>query len=222
MTATEPLPYPDQPHQRRHGPVGYVDWSSYKPWLRDEFEFRCVFCCLRETWFPHGSDSFSVEHMEPRSRAPELEFDDENLLYACLRCNSHKLDRWPIMDPCRIGYGSHLRVRDDGTIEALTKPGRRMIRLLHPDDQELSRFRGRLLRLIRQRWDNREQEPTASLYKELMGYPGGLPDLAALRPPGNTRPEGIHFSHIQRRRRRELPEVYRPTVPHRARRSKRR
>jgi len=28
--------YPDA-HDRRHGPAGYVDYQSFKPWLRDEF-----------------------------------------------------------------------------------------------------------------------------------------------------------------------------------------
>jgi 5-methylcytosine-specific restriction endonuclease McrA len=114
MTAIEPLPYPELPHQRRHGPGGYADSSSFKPWLRDEFEFRCVFCRLRESWFPHGSDSFAVEHLKPRAKAPELEFTYENLLYVCLRCNSHKLDQWPVTDPCQVAYGRHVRVRDDG------------------------------------------------------------------------------------------------------------
>jgi hypothetical protein len=25
--------YPASPHQRRHGPVGYVDYQSFKAWL---------------------------------------------------------------------------------------------------------------------------------------------------------------------------------------------
>ena len=29
-------------HSRRHGPLGYLNYSSYRPWLRDEFQFRCV------------------------------------------------------------------------------------------------------------------------------------------------------------------------------------
>jgi hypothetical protein len=35
--------YPDVPHTWRHGPRGYVDDEHYKPWLRDEFIFRCVY-----------------------------------------------------------------------------------------------------------------------------------------------------------------------------------
>lgn len=47
---TFPFNYPDAPHRRRHGPRGYADYASYRPWLRDEFTFRCVYCLLREQW----------------------------------------------------------------------------------------------------------------------------------------------------------------------------
>ena len=32
----------ETPHVRCHAPKGYQDYRSYKPWLRDEFPFRCV------------------------------------------------------------------------------------------------------------------------------------------------------------------------------------
>jgi hypothetical protein len=47
MTAFD---YPPGPHVRRHGPRGYADLESFRPWLRDEFDFRCVYCLLREQW----------------------------------------------------------------------------------------------------------------------------------------------------------------------------
>ena len=40
----EPFDYPVASHQRRHGPRGYSQPESYRPWLRDEFSFRCVYC----------------------------------------------------------------------------------------------------------------------------------------------------------------------------------
>src|SRR5436309_202187 len=40
----DPFAYPHEAHQRRHGPAGYTNYQSYKPWLRDEFAFRCVYC----------------------------------------------------------------------------------------------------------------------------------------------------------------------------------
>jgi hypothetical protein len=46
--------YPHHPHVRRHSPRGYRDYRSYKPWLRDEFDFRCVYCLWRERWCADG------------------------------------------------------------------------------------------------------------------------------------------------------------------------
>ena len=50
--------YPSAPHVRHHGPQGYLDYKHYKPRLRDDFSFRCVYCLCRETWFPDGEAYF--------------------------------------------------------------------------------------------------------------------------------------------------------------------
>ena len=39
---------PDALDERQHGPRGYVDDEHYKPWLRDEFTYRCLYCGCRE------------------------------------------------------------------------------------------------------------------------------------------------------------------------------
>jgi hypothetical protein len=47
------------------------------------------------------------------------------------------------------------------------------------------------------------------LFKRLLGFPAGLPELESLRPPGgNTRPDGITRSYFARRQRGELPDTY--------------
>jgi hypothetical protein len=48
-----------------------------------------------------------------------------------------------------------------------------------------------------------------TIFVDKFGYPKDLPDLDKPRPPdGNTRPEGIRESHLARKDRSELPEVY--------------
>jgi hypothetical protein len=32
--------YPADPHLRRHGPTGYADYESYRPWLRGSVESK--------------------------------------------------------------------------------------------------------------------------------------------------------------------------------------
>lgn len=59
MTLPVPFAYTSTPHQRRHGPSGYDSYEAYKPWLRDEFVFRCVYCLEREMWYPDRASSFA-------------------------------------------------------------------------------------------------------------------------------------------------------------------
>ena len=46
------------------------------------------------------------------------------------------------------------------------------------------------------------------LLRYLLGFPDDLPDLAALRPPGNTRPAGIAQSYCTLRLQGALPATY--------------
>ena len=84
-----PFTYPPEPHVRRHGPQGYADAASYRPWLRDEFTFRCVYCLFREQW---GSlrGTFDVEHFRPIASHPGHTRSYDNLLYGCSACNVGK------------------------------------------------------------------------------------------------------------------------------------
>ena len=89
MSLPEPFAYPIEPHERKHSPIGYAEYTQFKPWLRDEFSFRCVYCLQRETWSRAGMAAFSVDHIIPQSLDTNNLFvcDYSNLLYSCLRCN---------------------------------------------------------------------------------------------------------------------------------------
>ncbi len=121
--------YPQQVHVRLHGPLGYENYQSFKPWLRDEFHFRCVYCLWRERWVAVGEHAFSVEHLVSRVQAPDRIGDYDNLVYSCCRCNSLKSDAHPVLDPCQDAYSKHLEVLADGTIHGLTVRGRELIQI---------------------------------------------------------------------------------------------
>jgi hypothetical protein len=166
-----------------------------------------VFCLVRERWrAPLTEYDFVVEHLVPRSEAPERFCDYDNLLYACQACNCHKGDHWPVLDPCRVAYNQHLRVGDDGVIEGLSRAGKKLIKILRLDRQELTDFRRRLLRLFQLAQAN-PSSAMAALVGDMLCYPDDLPDLARLRPPeGNSRPEGTKESYFARRE--QLPPRY--------------
>jgi hypothetical protein len=200
--------YPLAVHERRHGPLGYLDYGDYKPWLRDEFQFRCVYCLCRERWFPDGDEAFSVDHLQPQSVASVLVCNYDNLVYACCHCNSAKRNVTDIADPCRRPFGEHLEVLDDGTIRGLTFVGRDLIHICQLDRPRLIEFRRRMLTLSRVLLNLHVAE-AVELRRKYFGYPGNLPRLSTLRPPsGNTRPTGLNDCCFERRRVGTLSEFY--------------
>jgi 5-methylcytosine-specific restriction endonuclease McrA len=84
--------YPVPRKERRHGPAGYRVVERYRPWLRDEFDFRCVYCLKQEAW-GQVTGEFEIDHFEPQSVNPQRRLDYLNLVYACRRCNGVKLDQ---------------------------------------------------------------------------------------------------------------------------------
>lgn len=200
--------YPSSPHVRRHGPRGYADYKHYKPWLRDEFSFRCVYCLCRETWFPDGDAYFGIDHVWPRSRAPERLSTYDDLVYACCVCNAWKKDFLEPIDFGAVALAEHLGGQADGTIRALTPRGEALIDVCALNRPDLVAFR-RDLRTLLDLLARRRGEDATRLRQRYLGYPDDLPDLATFRPPGgNSRPEGIATCSLERRRRGELLDIY--------------
>lgn len=203
--------YAQEPQERRHGPAGYIGYKPYKPWLRDDFTFRCVYCLTRERWSRRGQTSFSVEHTVPQSEDKEQITEYANLLYACTDCNSARQNR-AILDPCQVALGEHLRVHEDGQIEGLSPDGAALVKVLGLNGSTLTEYRGRIIAMVRRCQSNPEPEAardTLNLLQRWIGFPEDLPDLAALRPPGgNSKPAAVRDCHYERRKRGELPESY--------------
>jgi len=197
-----PFAYPAAAHLRRHGPRGYADADSYRPWLRDEFTFRCVYCLEREQW-GKVRGTFDLDHFQPQALHPEHALAYENLHYSCAACNAGK-DAQPIPNPENTLTAGDVQVNEDGTIAARSSAAQRIVRKLGLDDPEYTEFRLLWINIVAlaERCD-------PALYRKLLGYPADLPDLTQLRPPrGNTRPEGVEQGHFTRRESGTLPETY--------------
>jgi hypothetical protein len=185
MTLPTPFAYAAEPHQRKHGPSDYANYQEFKPWLRDDFLFRCVYCLEREMWYPDRANSFSADHVIPQSEEPARVCDYGNLVYACTRCNSFKQNlRLP--DPTTTGFGTLLQVAPDAIIQALSPAGALLVRLLHLNDAPALVVRRHYLKLLALKRDFPEEPRVYQLFLEAFGYPEDLPDLAALRPPGGN------------------------------------
>jgi hypothetical protein len=197
----QPYAYPVRPHRRRHGPAGYSTYESYRPWLEDEFYFRCVYCLKRKVWSP--TNIWAIDHLISQDEAPELECEYDNLVFACQFCNQQKLSN-RVPDPCRVAYGGCLRVEANGTVTALNAPGKRLISVIRLNHPRFIQERCKNMAVLRVLAKHSRTE-----YERLMGFPSDLPDLSTLNPPrGNGRPEGIAESCLARKMRNDLPRVY--------------
>lgn len=193
--------YPAMLRHRRHGPRGYLEYESYRPWLRDEFDFRCIYCLRREQW--DRLVSLQIDHFEPTSQNPATIADYQNLFYSCTHCNQAKGSR-TIANPMAIMRRESVTVQPDGQIVGHSDAARQMIAALRLNNEAQIQYRRTWLDILSLA---RRFQPT--LYRQLLGYPLDLPNLESLHPPGgNSRPEGIAESHYARRERGELPDIY--------------
>lgn len=196
-----PYCYPTKPHVRKHGPLGYKTWEDYREWLRDDFDFRCVYCLRRETW-DRKRAMWSVEHLIPRAQAPHLALDYTNLVYACVSCNNAKSDQ-SVPDPSKYAYGKLVVVTDDGQIHALQSEGKRLILATALDEADAIALRERWIAILRA---YKKHEPER--YRLVMGFPIDLPDLESRRPPGgNTKSEGAKNCRYRQRELGTIPIV---------------
>lgn len=193
--------YPRGPLARRHGPAGYANPRSFRPWLRDEFAFRCVYCLVREQW-GRVTGEFDVEHFLPQVCRPERAVAYDNLLYACRPCNLRK--RAAVLpDPAQALTAETVRIYPDGTMAGLTANAERIIRVLCLNSLAWTRWRRTWIRIV-----ELAAVHDPELLRELLGYPSDLPNLETCRAPRNTHPEGVQDSFFARRTRGELPETY--------------
>jgi hypothetical protein len=108
-----------------------------------------------------------------------------------------------VPDPLRVLLSDSVRVFADGRIEGLTRVARKLIEIMGLDDPAY-RERRRLIHRIVTLAERRD----VVLYRMLLGFPEHLPNLARLRPPQNSRPQGIKKSYYAQKIAGTLPSTY--------------
>ena len=147
VTSSDPVSFrhPESPRERLHGPAGYADYASYRPWLRDEFSYRCVYCLIREQW-GRVTGEFDLDHFLPQATDPALAQDYDNLVYSCHRCNLRKADD-TIPDPLAALTSQTVRIHFDGTLGGMTPEANGIIRKLFLNSPEMIRWRKMWIRI---------------------------------------------------------------------------
>jgi hypothetical protein len=182
--------------------MGYADYASYRPWLRDEFSFRCVYCLLREQW-GRVRGVYDIDHFLPVVNHASLALDYDNMLYGCTTCNSAKGKR-EVPDPLLVLTSPNVEVSEDGVMHAKTPEAARLIELLGLNGRQTVEFRFLWIGIVAL-----AAKSNPVLYGQLMAYPAELPDLGSLKPPGgNSRPDGVAASFFAQRLRNQLAESY--------------
>ncbi|HEV2691600.1 MAG TPA: hypothetical protein VG347_01760 [Verrucomicrobiae bacterium] len=182
--------YPTKPHKRKHGPAGYVDYESYRDWLRDEFSYRCVFSLLRESW---PQTRFHIDHFISQKERPDLVCEYDNLILLEGRLNLVKGKR-RVPNPCLVALGDCLLVHTNGQlmgcIEARNgnKIGEQIIRILRLDSDDATQVRRDWIGILRSTARTDEQ-----LFRKFVGYPKNLPDLRRANTQ-NIRKNGLNQS----------------------------
>lgn len=120
---------------RHLSPGPFTNYQSYKPHLREDFQYRCAYCTLHEGDVGAGGVwHYDVEHFRPKKKFPELVCVYGNLYYACFYCNTTKGETWPseqsiaqgfyFVDPCQDDfYADHAEGQDDGMLQHKTNAG---------------------------------------------------------------------------------------------------
>jgi len=112
-----------------------------------------------------------------------------------------------LCDPCEEALGRHIRIEPDGKISWLTDVGKKIVKKLRLDSPKATKFRRWMLECQRAIQANPDGK-TARMFRHFMSYPEDLPDLAKLRPPQNSKLEGVARSHFARKARNELADEY--------------
>jgi hypothetical protein len=176
-----------------------MDVRSYRLWLRDEFTFRCTYCLVRERW-GRLTGEFDLDHFVPHAENPSEPPVYENLVYVCHACNLRKHDqRLPELALTR----ENVRIYENGQMVGLTPDADRVIRVLWLNTPQSIQWRRLWIRIV-QLAEGHDPEQ----YRALMAYPDDLPDLSRLRPPSNSKPEGVDQSYHALRQRGELATTY--------------
>jgi HNH endonuclease len=124
--------------------------------IRQRYNYHCGYCGVSEA--DTGSE-LTVDHYRPRSANGSD--DEDNLVYACIKCNQFKGDFFPdsddlqhgrrVLHPFRDEISVHIREDTlQGYLEPLTDIGRFHITLLQLNRPALvaHRLRRRLIRLL--------------------------------------------------------------------------
>ncbi len=155
--------------------------------VRQRYQRACGYCGVTEIT---AGGTLTVDHYQPRIAGGGNE--EDNLIYACPKCNQYKHDFWPdaddlayerrILHPLLDELATHLTENEqNGFLESLTETGRFHIALLRLNRPQLVEHR--LLRRIQRTIDEKQrllEQQNAQLKKTIVAQERYIAMLEAL------------------------------------------
>jgi hypothetical protein len=170
-----------------------------------QFELSAVLLAQPGGRFP-GLDrlrfSFEPDHFLLQALNPQSRRDYLNLVYACRRCNAFKGDQ-KVADPFERLRANLVTTLPDGSLQPRDRDAQRLVRQLDLNSPRLKSWRVMWMRIA-----VLAEGHDTELYFRLVGFPEDLPNLGRLKPPRNSRREGLERCWFARRHRGEPPAVY--------------
>src|SRR4051794_23670100 len=116
------------PNRRSASEIDAVAHPKHQS-VRARYQHQCGYCGISEI---DAGGELTVDHYHPVSAGGDD--TDENLVYACIRCNLYKADYWPnaqeveagniVLHPMRDDILRHLRENEQtGELEPLSQTG---------------------------------------------------------------------------------------------------
>lgn len=140
-----PFKYPYKKHIRTENPPAFTDYKKFKPFLKREFENKCVYCRKISSVLTYKG-SFHVEHYRPKHIFQDLRNDYHNLFFVCALCNIYKGKYWVsepkehILNPCDHVMSQHLKF-DEEKIVSLTDQAEITLKKLRLNDDNALKYR---------------------------------------------------------------------------------
>lgn len=149
-----PFKYPTKKHKRTESPPQFSKYRDFKPFLKREFEGKCVYCCKLD--LHQDPSAFHTEHYKPKNEKmfPDLETEYTNLFYSCAACNRRKGTYWHedpkmrVLNPCDYVMSHHLGFNDNAACFH-TPQGELNVELLSLNNDESLAYRKHQLELVR-------------------------------------------------------------------------
>jgi uncharacterized protein (TIGR02646 family) len=88
--------------KRIQTPPYFSNYKLYNEFLRKEFNYCCAYCNICEPEIG-GSQSFHIDHYQPKIKFPENCNNYSNLFYSCRYCNQYKGQFWPTEEQFQLG-----------------------------------------------------------------------------------------------------------------------